>query len=100
VNYSYQNDYDDYMTRFESYQRLDVGLRKSFFNKSLTINLQARDIFNWMKEKTNISIDNYNLNMNKKQETRYITLSIRYLFNNHEKKYRGRNAASDDIDRL
>jgi hypothetical protein len=100
VNYSYQNDYDDYMTRFESYQRLDLGLRKSFFNKSLTINLQARDIFNWMKEKTNISIDNYNLNMNKKQETRYITLSIRYLFNNYEKKYRGRNAASDDIDRL
>ncbi len=100
LNFNYQSDYESYIYQWGGYNRLNMGLRKSFFNKSFMVNLQAQDIFNWVKEKNVKRFDIYHFDQNKKRETQYITLTLRYLFNNYGKKYRGKNAASDDINRL
>lgn len=100
VNMYCQSDYDRYATAEGGYKRLDLGLRKSFLNDNLTFNLQARDVFNWVKEKHIQKINEISFNQDKKRETQYLTFSVRYQFNNNDKKYRGSNAAKDDINRL
>jgi hypothetical protein len=100
VYFTYENDYDDYLIRWGGYKKIDLRLRKSFFNESLNLNLYVNDIFNLVKENTYISVDIYSFNLEKKRETRYATLSVQYLFNSTQKRYKGKNAASGDINRL
>jgi hypothetical protein len=83
------------------YKTLELGLRKSFFDKKLSLNLQAYDVFNWVREK--ITLETNNISYIKKTdilESRYITLTINYRFHNYKKKYRGGDAAGDDKQRL
>ena len=99
-NFLYQSDGVQYYTQGKSYKCLDLGVRKSFFNNSLRLNLTVYDIFDWMKEEATVQINNLRWNINKKHETRYATLSISYMFNNYKKKYRGSSAAGDDLNRF
>jgi hypothetical protein len=99
-NFRYQSDAQDAYLESNSYRRLDAGIRKSFFDRTLRLNLMVYDIFDWMKDKTNIQLDNLYWTANKKNESRYVTLSITYLFNNYKKTYRGSSAAQDDINRF
>lgn len=100
VYFTHQSDYDSYMTRWKGYTEIDLRVRKSFFDKTLTLNLYVNDIFNWKKDINNTYIGMYNLTMDRKRESRYVTFSIQYLFNSSKKRYQGQNASSDDIYRL
>lgn len=100
VYFTHQSDYDSHMTRWMGYNEIDLRVRKSFFDKTLTLNLYINDIFNWKKDINNTYIGMYNLTMDRKRESRYVTFSIQYLFNSSKKKYQGQNASSDDIYRL
>jgi len=99
-NFRYQSDRQDAFIESKSYQSFDAGVRKSFFNNALRLNLMVYDIFNWVKVDNYQQINNINWTVHKKRETRYATLSITYLFNNYKKKYRGQSAAQDDINRF
>lgn len=99
-NYRFQSDEQYAFFETKSYQRFDLGLRKSFFSNSLRFNLMVYDIFNWMKEDNKMQINNLYWTSYRKRETCYATLSITYMFNNYKKKYRGGSAAQDDINRF
>jgi hypothetical protein len=58
------------------------------------------DVFDWVKEKNIMQINNLYWISNRKRETRYAMLTITYMFNNYKKKYRGESAAQDDINRF
>lgn len=98
--YTYKSDFDDCITEIGGYSQFDVRLQKKLFSKTLSMNLYVNDIFNWKKEKIESFVDNYNFQNSRKRETRYVTLSIQYLFNGTKKYYRGKGAASDDLNRL
>ncbi|MBK5720177.1 outer membrane beta-barrel protein [Dysgonomonas sp. Marseille-P4677] len=100
VYFTHQSDYDSYMTRWNGYTEMDLRIRKSLFDKTLTLNLYINDIFNRKKDVNNTYIGKHNLTIDRKRESLYATFSIQYIFNNSKKRYQGQNASSDDIDRL
>ena len=99
-NFFHWSDRQDAFFESKGYQRFDAGLRKSFLNNSLRFNLMVYDLFDGVKEKAHMQLDNIFWDTDKKNETRYVTLSITYMFNNYKKKYRGESAAQDDINRF
>ena len=99
-NFSYQSNYSYYLMNMKHYERIDLGLRKSLFNNSLKLNLEVRDVFDWVKERNVMNVNNISFDQNKKRETRYGMLTITYLFNNYKNKYRRTGAAKDDINRF
>jgi hypothetical protein len=99
-NFRYQSDKQEAFFESESYRRLDAGVRKSFLNNTLRMNLMVYDIFDWVKLKRHMQLNNFYWTSEQIRETRYATLSVSYLFNNYKKKYRGGSAAGDDINRF
>ena len=99
-NFRYQSDCAYYYIKLQSQQQFDLGLRKSLFENRIRLNLEFYDIFNWVKEQNFRHLNNFDWNTDKKRETRYVLLSITYLFNNYQKKYRGGSAAENDINRF
>jgi hypothetical protein len=81
-------------------ESIDFGIRKSFINNQLRLNLEMRDVFNWVSEKNIVKVNNIYFNQSKNRESQYIMLSLVYQINNYRKRYRGGNAAKDDINRL
>lgn len=100
LNFSYQSNYSYYLMDMKHYERIDIGLRKSLFNKCLKLNLEVKDIFNWVKEKNVMKVNNIVFDQNKKRETRYGMLTITYSFNNYKNKSRRASAVKDDINRF
>lgn len=99
-NYRFYSDRQEIFFETKKYQSLDLGLRKSFMNNSLRLNLMCYDIFNLVNERNQMKLDNLYWGADKKNETRYISLSVSYMFNNYKKKYRGSSAAQEDIKRF
>lgn len=97
--FNYQNE-TDYIARYKGYTEFDIRVRKSFFDKKLNLNLYGGDIFNIKKEDSELKVKDYNMILNKKRTTQYVSFTIQYLFNSTNKQYRGQNASSDDINRL
>jgi hypothetical protein len=101
VNFNYKGKNIYYTCIIDEYKSLDLGLRKSFFNKKLSFNLNLTDAFKWInaygeKIETN-QISRIHRNV---PETRFLSLTISYNFNNLIKEYRGKNATEDDIKRI
>lgn len=99
-NFSYQTDYSYYLVELGNYKSIDLGLRKSFIDKKLRFNLEIRDVFNSVKDRNVMKVNQIEISQSRTRETRFAMLSISYLFNNNNKKYRGSNVAKDDIDRF
>ncbi|MDR0681524.1 MAG: outer membrane beta-barrel protein [Dysgonamonadaceae bacterium] len=91
---------NEYIIENAGYGSLHLGLRKSFFNKNLLFNIQASDVFQWIAEKRVIEINNISYIKESRRETRFVTLTISYNFNNYTKKYRGKNVAEEDLKRF
>jgi hypothetical protein len=99
-NFRYQSDEQYNFLESTGSQRLDVGLRKSLLDNALRLNLMVYDVFDQETGGQQAQLNNLRWNANKKYETRYATLSVTYMLNNYKKKYRGQNAAQDDINRF
>jgi hypothetical protein len=99
-NFRYRTKARQYYMESEERKQLDLGVRKSFLNNALRFNLTAYDIFDWAREQGHTQFNNIRWDINKKSETRYVSLSVTYMFNNYKKKYRGESAAKDDINRF
>jgi hypothetical protein len=101
ANFIYEGKSYSYMAEIGEYKTLELGLRKSFFDKKLSFNLQAYDIFGWIKDSVKMETGNISYaKQTKIHETRYGTLTVSYHFNNYKKKYRGEDAVNEDIKRL
>jgi hypothetical protein len=99
-NFQYQSRQQYVYFESKGYRRIDAGLRKSFFDNSLRLNLMVYDLFDRVDQNDLVRINNIYWDMYRKRETRYGTLSITWMFNNYRKKYRGGSAAQDDINRF
>jgi hypothetical protein len=62
--------------------------------------LDVYDVFNWVGIGNDMQVNNLQMIIDKKRETRYVRLSVACMFNSYKKKYRGENAAKDDINRF
>jgi hypothetical protein len=100
VNFIYQGKNNNYTEINSGYKCLDISVRKYFFNKQILINLQANDIFKWMNDKTLVEVNHIRYFQQAEYETRYLIFTLSYYFKNFKKKYRGMNAANEDIRRL
>jgi hypothetical protein len=102
VNFTYQGKSNLYLIETAGYKNLDIGLRKSFLDEKLHLNLQVNDVFDWMTDKITVKTNNISYIKETERESRYVTLSVSYRFNNNatKRKYRGEHAAGDDIRRL
>lgn len=79
---------------------LNAGIRKSFYNDKLNIDIKFNDIF--ASRKDNFLIDNKLVIMRlyRYQDTRNISVSLTYKFYNYNKKYEQSNAATNDLNRF
>ncbi len=100
ANFNYQGASDYYIERSMSYKSLDLSLRKSFFNKKFLVKIQLSDVFNWETDDTRIQVNNISYQQNSVFDSRYLSLSVSYKFNNYKNKNKESNAAKEDIERL
>ena len=94
------SDADDEFQSVKHYWTVGARINKSFFNKTLLVNLYADDIFKTSQERwttygigTNITKDCYNFD-------RTFGLTVTYNFNVTRSKYKGTGAGNDEKSRL
>ena len=100
IDYTYQSRSNYYSFFVKSDKKLNLRLKKAFFNDKLIFNIAANDIFNWSKNRYTLKIDNYKFNQYVKRETQNISLSINYVFNRQNKVHRKVNSSSKEIERF
>ena len=100
LNMDYVTDGSTGLIQEYSYGTLNVGLRKDFLNKQLTINLQGIDLLDtyrrmgtqYSPQVINTYKDTYNM--------RKVKLTVLYRFNASRSKYKGTGAVNDELKRL
>lgn len=65
---------------------LDLGLRKSFLNKALTLSVNCRDVFNSRKWETFTSSDTFSRHQINKRHSRNVNFTLTYNFGNMRAK--------------
>lgn len=83
-----------------AYWGIDVSIRKTVFNKKLTLSLQANDL--WNSRYGSFMLFGPRLTYTKKAtpDSRSFSLSISYRFNATGKAYKGKHVSSEDLQRL
>jgi len=98
VNYSTNGNSEiDYMYNVF---RMNIYLSKTFFKDKFRINLQGNDIFGTDKYKVRQEINDISYFVCNDLDSRGVTISLSYSFNATKSKYKGENAAIDEINRL
>jgi hypothetical protein len=100
VDFDYLGKNNFYVIEYDQYAALNLGIRKSFFDDKLSVQLQVTDCFQWIKDRTVIAINNIVYEQRSIFETRYVALTVNYRFNNYSKSYKGESAAEKDLKRL
>ncbi len=100
LDFNYQNSFDSYIKRIEGYKELDIRLRKSFFDKKLSVNISIQDVFDWVESKSIKKIDDYTFVQHAKRETQYIDFRIAYSFNNFKNTYKDKHVSSSELNRF
>ncbi len=100
VEYVYNGggSYEMFITKSD--HQFNAKLQRSFCHDRLQVNLSANDIFNRSAERTDCRINNVNIVNRVHRDTRSVSLSLVYTFNNYKSSYKGKSAAQDIMDRL
>lgn len=85
---------------YEPYGTIDIGLRKSFLNDALQISLWGYDLGKWQDYTTKEQLGRLYTHRYADTDTRSVTLTITWKFNNFKNKYKGQSAASQEMNRL
>lgn len=84
----------------KSQWKCDLGLYKSFSNDRWSIKLQLNDLFNTYRQEF-ISFDALTtIKVNKIYDTRDLSLTIRYNFNEARSRFKGRGAGNSEKNRF
>lgn len=78
----------------------DARIVKSFWNKRLTLNLAAHDIFHTWRQKTDILGNHVNISKNVDQYLTDISLTVTFQLNTTSSRYKGTGAGQAEKDRL
>ncbi len=63
----------------------DIGFRKDFMDKKLSLNLRASDIFNAVKMSGTTTTETYTQQFNRQRESRVVSLTLAYKFGDTDK---------------
>lgn len=76
---------------------LDLGLRKSFFNKALTLSVNCRDVLNSRKWETFTSNETFSRHQVNKRHSRNVNFTLTYNFGNMRAKKPKMNRDENDM---
>ena len=77
---------------------LDIGVRKTFLNKTLTLSLNVRDLLNTRRFETYTSSDTFWRHQKNWRNSRVFSLTLSYNFGNTKPKKQPRRESDDEID--
>lgn len=101
ANINGQSSGDMHTNRFSaSWFVMDMGIRKTFFNKSLAVKLQATDIFNTRNNDWSMYTYGIQVIKNQTYDSRGISLNVTYSFQSRPNRYKGKAASADELNRL
>lgn len=100
LDYKYSNGGSKDIWKFRPYHTLDIGMRKSFWDRRIDVSLQANDVFRGLIYKYDSRINDITFYQREDQDRRTFSISFVYRFNNLKSKYRGKGAANDELRRL
>ena len=87
---------DAFYEAFETY-RVNLGIRKSFFNKKLSLRIDLNDVFNSLQYKNIREFDNYSTTSFTKPITRTLRFWITYNFSNKIKVSNKKNTSKNTV---
>ena len=100
IYYYYNTGGTQNNTQLEPFQMLNLSIQKSFLQDRLSVKLAAQDIFHKMKVEQNMRIRNVHFWQIEDHKYWNFSLSVVYRINQLKTKYRGKSAASEQINRL
>ena len=101
LNYQFRSKGDERIYRLLSTMHMvDVFIRKSFFNDTLSIELRGEDILGTVSEKVQLFTDTYELIQTNKADTQRFAVTLRYKFNSAASKYKGTGAGEQQKNRM
>jgi hypothetical protein len=100
AEYMYRSGGNMNIFTLKSRHIFNLSLSKSFLNNSLDVTLKAEDLFRKNISRSTTGYDNITYYQYQDQDHRAISLNVIYRFNNYSNKYKGQNAAADEINRL
>ena len=82
----------------EAFTRMDMALKKDFFQRKLTATLQARDLLGTMKFKVNTNTPTFKSRRVFKHSSTMIQFTLSYKINNYKTKERERGGAGNGME--
>lgn len=100
IYYYYNSGGNQGTVDLKSYQMLNMGIQKAFFNNKLSVSVQAQDILHTMKFKERQQIKNIHFKQIEDYCSWNYSISIIYRLNQLKTKYRGKTSINTEINRL
>ena len=100
IYYYYNSDGAQNNDQLKSFQMLNISIQKSFLQDRLSVKLAAQDIFHKMKFEQDMRIRNVHFWQIEDHKYWNFSLSVVYRLNQLKTKYRGKSAASEQVNRL
>lgn len=100
VEYSYQSSGSSQWFTFRAQHNMNVSISKTFLNEKLQVRLAGEHLLDRRMSLYDGRINNIYFWQDEDQDQRHVSLSIVYRFNNYSKKYKGKSAADDVLNRL
>lgn len=83
-----------------SFWGMDIGIRRTFLRKKLTVNLQAFDLLNSRKGSFMLFGPKLTYSKHAYPDSRRISLTVSYRIDSGHKAYKGKHVSDEDINRL
>lgn len=100
INADYQNEGNAETSLQLSYWGMDLGLRKSFLNKRLSVNIDCSDLWNTRRNSFMLFGEKLTYTKWNRPDSRKISLKISYRINGSNKNYKGTHVSEEDLQRL
>lgn len=98
MDYATAGNWDVYYNRPQG--GVDLGLRRSFLNNTLDVNLQGFDVFKTRRSSNVMYGEAADFSKWNYSDRRQVRLTMTYRFNATRSKYKGTGAAREEINRL
>jgi len=92
---SYQNMY-----MYQHSVRLGVGVTKTFFNDKLSILLDGNDLLKHRRDGSILYLNGMEIDNHSIYDSRYVSMTVRYKFNQSKSKYKSQSNIDNELQRL
>ena len=100
MEYTYQSKGTSQWFTFREQHNLNLSISKMLLKDKLQIKLSGEHLLNNRMSLYDGRINNIYFWQDEDQDQRHVSLSLVYRFNNYSKKYKGKSAADDVLNRL